>query len=271
MTAVRVAPRHPADAAPAAMREAAEQIRHRFDTSFASLTHFGADLLAALHAPADAAEPGPVVASATDPAVVAELDLITAVANLPTQTATDRTAYRDALLRIYRRLPVDLAALAADDTLCVGPLREGRQLAEDLGCLPAGRDLAPSAKRISYHDGILVGLSALPPQVPQRSCLIIDGVVASGATVMAIIQELPPTVREVILVAAHTTAAGGTALYRYAAALGRQFHMVVGHVSGVLNDHFYAVTPDDGRVVLGDVGDTISGLPRAGQVPQDTP
>jgi hypothetical protein len=196
--------------------------------------------------------------------VVSDLDLITTVANLPEQSPADRRSYRDALVRIYRRLPVDLTDLSSGDVLCVGPLREGKLLAETLGCLPAERSLTPSAKRISYQDGILVGRSRIPASIPHGSALIVDGVVASGATVMALLQALPGTVEQVTLLTAQSTAAGMWALHRYGQLLNLRLRLVVGHVSGVLNHHFYAVDPQDrNRLVLGDVGDTISDIPQS--------
>jgi hypothetical protein len=262
MNTLRPAPHYAAALAPAPMRAAAEPVRTRFGTSFASLTYFDTDLLGALHSHGgDDLPPGITVASGKDPSIIAELDVITTVANLPEQSRSQRVAYLDALLGIYRRLPVDLTALASGDVLCVGPLREGRQIALALDCLPDDRSLTPSAKRIAYQEGILVGMSEIPAATPYRSCLVIDGVVASGATVMALLQVLPSTVEQITLVTAQSTAAGVWALYRYAALLGKRLDLIVGHVSGVLDGHFYAVDPDDReRLVLGDIGDTISML-----------
>jgi hypothetical protein len=258
--ALRLAPHYPLERAPEAMRAAAEPVRAHFGTSFSTLTYFDAELLAALHVHNPGELPsGITIASAQDPSIIDQFDVITTVANLPGQSRSDRAAFLDALLSIYSKLPADLPALAADDVLCVAPLREGRQLAQAIGCLPEDRSLTPSAKRIAHHDGVLVGMSEISTATPYRSCLIIDGVVASGATVMALLQALPRSVERITLATAQSTAAGAWALTRYAAILGQRLDLIVGHVSGVLDGHFYAVDPDDrDRLVLGDIGDTIS-------------
>lgn len=258
----RIAEHHPAAHAPAAMRESAAPYRTRFDTDFASLTYFSGALLEVLQAhdgPADL-PPGLRVASAHDPSVLTDMAEITRIANLRSQSAADRTAYLGALLRMYAKLPVNAAERASGDVLCVGPEREGRRLAEILGCLPAGRSITPSAKRIAHENGILVGLSEVPATTPHRECLVVDGVVASGATVMALLQALPRTIERVTLLTAQSTAAGMWAVHRYARLLGFDCELVAGHISGVLNGSFYATDdqhPD--RVLLGDVGDTICG------------
>lgn len=248
--------------APAAMRAAAAEYEQRYGTRFATLTYFSRDLLAALHAHDGAADrpAGVYVSSSEDPSVVQDLAEITVIANRSRATEADRIAYRDALLRIYHKLPAGYPA--PDGVLCIGPEREGRLLAAMLDCLPPERSLTPTAKRISYRGGILVGLSELPAAIDQQECLVIDGVVASGATVMALLTALPATVTNVTLLTAHSTLDGLWGIQRHAAELGIESRIEVGHVSGVLNDSFYATDEQDGaRVVLGDVGDAISGLP----------
>ncbi|MFC9975606.1 hypothetical protein ACFVH6_32420 [Spirillospora sp. NPDC127200] len=263
-TGGRIARLYAFDEAPAAMRAAAEPYLTRFGTRFATLVHFDRALLAELQqAPDGALPPGLRMASDEVPGVVADMDEITEIANLRAPTLRQRAAYRDALLRIYRSLPVDAEPFLTDPrTLCVAPEREGRQLAAELGWLPPGRHATPSAKRIPFDGGLLVGLSAAPLADAPDRCLLIDGVVASGATLMAVLTLLRGPVSQVTLLTAHSTAAGMWALHRYAAALGIDCALVAGHVSGTLNDHFYATAEGaPGRMVLGDVGDTISDLP----------
>ncbi|MGX7826343.1 hypothetical protein ACTG9Q_14740 [Actinokineospora sp. 24-640] len=254
---------HAAENAPAAWLSAAEPYRLRFGHEFASFTLFTAAQLADLGAPRDLL--GLTVATESDPSVVDDLAEATKVANLAEQTVADRTVYRDALLRIYAKLPVRADELTRGDVLCVGPEREGRQLAQDLGALPAGRSLTPSAKRIGYEGGILVGMSALPAATGHRHCVVIDGVVASGATVMALMRSLPRGVERVTLLTAQSTAAGARAVLGFGTRLGLRTEVVVGVVSGVLDESFYAHDERDrDLVVLGDVGDTISGLGAGG-------
>lgn len=258
----RIAEHHETVAAPARMHAAAAPYRTRFGSAFDTYTYFPRALLDELQQQGTGLPASVRLASATDPSVVTDIAEVTAIANRPVQTVTDRVAYRDALLRVYRKLPIDPVVAAAGEVLCIAPQREGRQLAEALGALPAHRSLSPSAKRISYERGIVVAMSRIVVPDWAHDCLLIDGVVASGATVMALLHALRGTVERVRLLTAQSTAAGVWAIDRYAAALGISCEIVVGHVSGVLNDGFYAVDPHDaGRVLLGDVGDTISDLP----------
>lgn len=253
--------------APEGLREAAEPFGSRFGTVFDSLTYFSSPLLDVLHTsdPPGTVPPNVQVASHHSPTVVEEIDVMTEVANLVNPSEADRSAYRDALLRIYGSLALSAAEEASSNqVLCVGPEREGRELAEMLGALPEGRSVTPSAKRIPYDDGLLIGLSGMRTDTAPVECLIIDGVVASGATMMALLQALPSSVERATLLTAHSTEAGVWAMHRYAQLLQVDFQIVVGHVSGVLNDRFYATDRHNpGRLLLGDVGDTISGLTRA--------
>lgn len=265
-----IAPHYASAEAPEDMRDAAKEFEVRFGATFDSLTYFSPPLLQVLHT---SDSPGTVptdvqVASFRSPAVVEEVDAMTDVANLADRTDSHRLAYRDALLRIYEALPLSVAEEAANPEVhCVGPEREGRDLAEMLGALPEDRSMTPSAKRIPYEGGILVGISGIRTDVAPVECLIIDGVVASGATMMALLQSLPVSVERVTLLTAHSTEAGVWAISRYSRLLEIDLRIAVGHVSGVLNEHFYAADKNNSsRVLLGDVGDTISGLSPAVQV-----
>lgn len=261
---VRTAQYFSADEAPEEMLAAAEKYQLRFGTKFAAFAHFSRDLLMNLQAHSGAGlPPGVRVGSAGDPSIVRDMAEISMIANLAHRTAQQRSAYRDALVRIYRKLPVNAAELAADPRLlCVGPDREGRQLAEVLGCLPGERAFTPCVKRIPFRGGILVGTSEPPATGGHDGALIIDGMVASGATVMALLTQMRGTIARATLLTAHSTVAGVWALHRYAALLGLEFDLVVGHVSGELGRGFHANDEKvPGKLVLGDIGDTISGLP----------
>ena len=91
--------------------------------------------------------------------------------------------------------------------------------------------------------------------------VVIDGVVASGVTLMAIVRLAARTGAVVDVLTCHSTHEGALALARWADRLGVTLTLHVGHVSGALNHKYYAVDPDArDRLVLGDVGDTISPL-----------
>ncbi|MEH0981849.1 hypothetical protein [Micromonospora sp. CPCC 205556] len=240
---------------------AAAAYEQRFDTTFATFVFFDAALLADLHA--EGPLPGTVVqASDTDPAVADHVDSLTRVANLATQSADDQARYLHTLEEIYGRLAVSPVVACRGADLVIAPQREGRILAERLGCLPgAASAWAPQAKRIAVRGGLLVGFDSRPPATVNGRVAVIDGVVASGVTLMAALHLAAAPGARVDIFTSHSTAAGALALARYADRLRHATTVHVGHVSGVLNDRFYAVDPGDpARLVLGDVGDTISGV-----------
>ena len=269
----RPAPRDPADTwtpepislmtmadAPPGMQAVAGQYQKKFDTAFRTLTHVPAATLRWLHA-----EDGEVprarvlVASTRDSAVRNAMGVLGYIANQAEPSVEERRTYFEMLQTIYGRLPQRPQDLAAqEDTLCLGPQREGRILASALGCLPAGRHLIPSAKRMAYEGGLLVGLDfdvVAPGRY--RRCVIIDGAIASGVTLMALMHRLRPSIRAFHVFSAHATQSSLRALARFGAWIGVEMDVVVGHVSGRLNEKYYAVE-DDGRLVVGDLGDMIS-------------
>jgi putative hydrolase of HD superfamily len=246
--------------APPGMRAVAEQYQTRFGTAFRTLTHVPAATLRQLHAAAGEAPQGrALVASATDSAVRHAMGVLGHIANQAEPSTEERRTYFAMLQTIYRRLPRQPHELARlDDTLCLGPQREGRILASALDCLPAGRHATPSAKRMAYEGGLLVGLSFddVAPGAYRR-CVIIDGAIASGVTLMALMHRLRPVMREFHVFSAHATQSSLRALARFGAWIDAEVHVTVGHVSGRLNEKYYAVE-DDGRLVVGDLGDMIS-------------
>ncbi|MET8628911.1 hypothetical protein ABZW30_35115 [Kitasatospora sp. NPDC004669] len=236
-----------------------------YDTYFGHLVHFSAPTLAALH------RAGPLpdtvrVASAERPAIADKMATIAQIANLPAQQEADRARYLRALLDIYALLPVQAAQRAAEPgTVVIAPEREGRILAEHLGVTDQHRRWTPQAKRMPLADGLIVGVDEWLPSQAEK-VVIIDGVVASGVTLMAMMRLALRPGATVDVFTCHSTHQGALALARHAEQLGLRLTLHVGHISGVLNHKFYAVSPDDGgELVLGDVGDTIA--PVAATVP----
>jgi hypothetical protein len=241
------------------MRAVAAAYERRFDTRFHAYVFFDADLLAALHAPGPL--PGAaVLASATDPQVVRCMETITAIANTAEQSRQDRAQYLLALDEILARLSESPVAAAVRSALVIAPQREGRILAERRGCLRTPVETwTPQAKRMPVDGGLLVGFDGPPARRTAGRVTAVDGVVASGVTLMAALQLATAPGAVVDLFTCHATAAGARALDRYAGRLGVDLTQRIGHVSGRLNDHLYAVDPDHAdRLVLGDIGDTIS-------------
>ncbi|MDO0924100.1 hypothetical protein QQY24_01135 [Streptomyces sp. TG1A-8] len=235
-----------------------DEFEKEHDTYFSHLIHFEPQVLESLHSP------GPVpqnvrVASAAHPQVAERMATVTAIANLPQQQDVDRARYLQALLDIYGMLPVQVASSAsAPGTALIAPEREGRILAERLGVMPHHRGWTPQAKRMPLDGGLLVGVDERLPSRTDR-LVIVDGVVVSGVTLMAMLQLTARPGASVEIFTCHSTEQGALALARYAERMGVSLTLHVGHVSGILNKKFYAVEPDSPQnVVLGDVGDTVS-------------
>jgi hypothetical protein len=235
-----------------------DDFEQEHNTYFSHLVHFDPQVLESLHTP------GPMphnvrIASATLPQVAERMATVSAIANLPQQQENDRTRYLQALLDIYGMLPVQVTSSASvPGTALIAPEREGRILAERLRVMPHHRGWTPQAKRMPLDGGLLVGVDEWLPSQADR-LVIVDGVVASGVTLMAMLQLTARPGAAVEIFTCHSTEQGALALARYAEQLGVSLTLHVGHVSGMLNKKFYAVEPDSPQnVVLGDVGDTIS-------------
>src|ERR1035437_4621229 len=94
--------------ASAEMRAAAEGFEQRFSIEFSTLTHFPKASLSSLHHSAlcELELPAGVrVASREDPSIVAEIQIMTKIANAIQISVEDRRQYWDALKRIYAKLP----------------------------------------------------------------------------------------------------------------------------------------------------------------------
>lgn len=247
------------------MLAAARCCEAKFGIYFDTLTLLTRDLLRQFHgSPGEEAEvPGSVlVASQSDASILAEMQTLGGIANASVIDPEHRKRYFDALKRIYGALPVDPGwALGDPSVLFLAPEREGRILAEAMGWLPEGRGLHPHAKRVAFDEGLLIGLSELHGDRSCSKAVLIDGAIASGATLIAIMESLRPSVSEFHIYSVHSAPEGARAILRYADWAHLDVHLVVGHCSGELNPKFYAVDPENtSRLAVGDLGDMISGL-----------
>lgn len=250
--------------APALMQDAGSTFEQRFGIQFWTYTYFPAGALAHLHAQDPQGKvipPGVVEAAQSDRSIRADIDVLTEVANASSLTESDRQEYRAALERVYRKLPDPPTQLTElPDTLCIAPQREGRLLAESMGWLPSRRSLHPDAKRIWYEGGLVVGLSALPPVRPYARAVIIDGAIASGATIIALMEQVRHSVSTFHVFSVHAAREGLWALHRYAQLTNVEVHLTVGFTTPGLNKKYYAIDERaPARAVVGDLGDTICG------------
>lgn len=242
------------------MREAAEAFETRFGVRFATLTHFPAWMLAQLHTRgADEAALMANVHTGTqyDPALLASFDVLTRIANLSEPSVADRAKYLEVLQHVYRS--VDASLPPEKNRLVVAPEREGRMLAGILGWLHP-YDLAPHAKRIPYEHGLLVGISDCNLARNVRQLVIVDGAIASGATIMALLALLAAPGMPVEIFSVHAAREGLRAILRTAAATGLSVRVHAGHVTDGLSQKFYAVAPDGRGLAVGDLGDMIDSV-----------
>lgn len=249
---------------PEDMEEIVKEFETRYEKPFSTLTEFPENVLNTLHDMNDTFDPDAGVTttvtinSTTQPHIQSAIQTMGRIANADTVTKSDNIAFYGAVKDIYAAGGKQMQALAQDSsTLCLGPEREGRIIAEAFDCLPEDRSVRPHAKRMPYKSGIVVGLGLRKPDKTFKRCLIIDGAIASGSTIMSIIEALKTDIKIFHIHAAHCTQSSIKALFSYADYADVELHLNVGHVSGTLNEKRYALY-EDGSLVIGDLGDLIS-------------
>jgi len=230
-------------AAEAFIEKLNEQIGHEF----ASLTVFPRPALDELHLePASGMVLPPHVATPRADAYELRFCMatLTEAANAAADDQTALRDYRRAIRRIFEYLREDPCKYAAlSDAVSVAPEREGRVLATELGCLPRERARFPHARRIRHLDGLVVGLTDLRADLLHAECVLIDDVVATGATAIAILGALSANVDSFRIFTAHATLEGLWAINRYAEGAGLDVSINVGHVSGRLASDYAVVDP----------------------------
>jgi hypothetical protein len=247
------------------LQQAMGDIEAKYEISLPTAISFDYDSLAWLHS----AKIGDLenlsrveIASWTDASVPKRIGRLGELARRDSVTPSERAEYRELLLEIYALLPINVGSLVADnETLVVAPRREGYLLALGMGWLPPGRGLSPNVKRFKQSGRLVVGLDLVVPERSFRNCVLVDGAIASGVSLIAVMATLARQVDRFIVVSAHAASAGVNALRHAAAAVGRPLIVYVGEISGELNDSFYAVVPGTSPplVVVGDLGDMIAG------------
>jgi hypothetical protein len=199
----------------------------------------------------------------SSPLVLSHFDTLTRIANVEEREpdAEERLEYRNALIAIYRTLPIPpRTTLNLRSTLVVGIQREGALLANLLDRQPRGVGIKPHAKRIPFDHGLLVGTTGTADVVGHFDLgVIFDGAIASGATVIAFMNQLRPHVDRFEIFSVHATYQGMQAIADFAADKEISVRLVVGHATSGLDDHYYA-TNARGQLIVGDLGDTL--LPR---------
>jgi hypothetical protein len=200
------------------------------------------------------------VASDTDSAVLKNIAILTEVANTLNPAVEERDRYLRTMLAIYDQLGIGPKCEVSRPDLLVAPKREGATLAKLIGLdrlVPSA--FFPEAKRIQSNDDLIVGLTFEGEPTRAEHCLIVDGAIGSGATLFAIMHHLRCAVRSFTVYSVHATMQGLAVLCQFAGLFDISIEIQVGHVSGQLNEHYYATEPCPAgrRLVVGDVGDTI--------------
>jgi hypothetical protein len=250
--------------APAGMQDVAELYEGKFDIKFETLHFFSDTLLHELHRLDDHAEVPPEVeiTSRKDASIIEDINVLSDIANNTPDDPARRAVYFETLKTIYGKLASTPADVTHDpDMLFLGIEREGRALAEAMGWLPRGHNCHPHAKRIPYQGGLLVGVTEIADLDAYFKCVIIDGAIASGATIISLIQKVRPFISSYRVYSVHSTLEGLHAINRYCTSTGLDLSLTVGHATRGLNEKFYAVAlPNTKMLVVGDLGDTISSL-----------
>ncbi len=254
------------ESAPPPIDSALAEFEARYSIHFARYALYSKAFLEELHhAPtATDAKTRVQVATERNPALLHHFAIFSEVANAEEPSAELRGRYFDGLRAIYATLDQTPARFLADSGVAfVAPEREGRILAQKMGWQPAGRSFHPNAKRIPYEGGLLVGLTEFHAERRFDRVEIIDGAIASGSTLMAVMECMATSSRVFDIYSVHATAEGLRALSGFARIRKLDLTVFVGHVTAGLDDHYYATDSDSSRLVVGDLGDTISDLPEA--------
>ncbi len=251
--------------ASSAIDSALTAFESRFQIHFAHYALYSKTFLEELHnSPDKAASARIQVATEHDPKLLQHFTVFSEVANAAHPSAEHRSRYFGGLRAIYAALDQTPARFLADSNVAfVAPEREGRILAQKMGWQPEDRSFHPNAKRIPYEGGLLVGLTEFSVSRPFARVEIIDGAIASGSTLMAVMESMSASCRVFDIYSVHATAEGLRALSGFAKFRNLDLSVFVGHVTAGLNDHYYATASDNSRLVVGDLGDTISDLPEA--------
>jgi len=240
--------------------EAVKPYESKFGLRFSRFYVFSKSLFTEIHSPcAQAGEKSRlVVASDYDRKLLEIFSVLTEIANSITITPEMQKIYFDALVAIYHRLP--RKPNNGPGVLTISPEREGKVLAQRMGWF-AGSALDPNLKRIPYKSGLVVGINGLDIQQSFEECCIIDGAIASGATLITIMHSLKDFVRSFHIYSVHAAVQGLNALFHTANYLNVDLSITVGHTTDGLNYKYYATVKEQSNLVqVGDLGDIIAPL-----------
>ena len=257
------------ESATPAIHSALAEFEARFSIHFVRYALYSKAFLEGLHHAPSAMDTKTRVQIATErnPALLRHFTVFSEAANAAQPSAELRSRYFAGLRDVYATLDQTPGRFIADASVAfVAPEREGRILAQKMGWQPEGRSFHPNAKRIPYEGGLLVGLTDFQVKQHFDRVEIIDGAIASGATLMAVMKSMTSSSRVFDIYSVHATTEGLRALLGFARIRKLDLTVFVGHVTSGLNKKFYATDSDRSRLVVGDLGDTISDLPEASRL-----
>ena len=259
---VQIVTTYPIAVAPGSARDAQTKFAVEFGIVFDTCTVLDTRELSEIASSSDGSFPVVRTLSRKTPTLFTEFEEMRAVANKKVLSMDDRGSYMAALDAIYQSMHPAITHIAAQpNTLVICPEREGRILGQRYGHFDPRRHSIVHAKR-SVLDGIMVvGLSRVKSRTRGVRALIIDGAIASGGTVVALLDCLRHEITEFHIFAAHSAPEGIRAIKGFSALARIAVEITVGHVSGTLNGKRYAVDPiDPDSVIVGDLGDILSPL-----------
>lgn len=241
-------------------QNSAAQFEHTYDISFSEYRQFSVSDLKSLHAAQNNLDLYASVHLAESSDLSEYIETLRTLATPdPSEVSyRDRQRYFDALLGIYRSLPHQPVPFTKTGSHYVGIEREGSMIAQGLGWLPDGGSSRIHAKRINSGADLLVGTSGFDVSLNAcSSAVIIDGAIASGSTMVAVIHALTIAgIDRVSVYSAHATEEGLRCVVRACATMGVETELNVGFVTLGLNHKFYAV--EGNQLVVGDLGDMIA-------------
>lgn len=237
-----------------------------FHTHFSHFCFFPEILLKELHQSSILqAERGRVrIASKRVPELARYFKLFKGVANLVEPNQELRESYFADLCDVYRSLDqTPERHLENSGAVFVAPARAGQFLAMAMQWTPEGRWFHPEMKRILHKKGMLVGMSRIRvgAHLDVERMELIDGAIASGATLMTLMEFFAARCRIFDIYCVHAAEEGIAALSEYAKRKKLEVTIFAGHCTSGLNEKYYAIDSSRKRQIVGDLGDTISGLP----------
>lgn len=251
--------------APKIYLEIVGPIEEKFGINFSAFYFFSENLLNKLHKKIDLKNNNYniIVTSETNNIILDVFPVLTKIANSDLLSIEQSKQYLDALLNIYGSLPRKPNTFDQETLLTIAPEREGRILADQMKWLTSNT-ITPHFKRVHFRGGLIIGLVDLDINRSYEKCNIVDGAIASGATIISIMDLLKDRINSFSIFSVHSSYQGLYAIIKYANTLNIEISITVGHVTDGLNSKYYAIQETQpSHMQVGDLGDILSKFPNS--------